>query len=112
LWGSLASCAPVAYRRFGRLANPPDPEGTPASLPHNGRGPNAFLWLRLNCSVPPGPRYLALFFISDSTFLKFAGTSKSEGSTAFEENVLSSVVISSSEPGAPDPDEACPPEAC
>src|ERR1039458_667787 len=62
--------------------------------------------------MPPGPRYLALFFISDSTFLNPAGTSKSEGSTAFEENVLISVVISSSEPGAPDPGDACPPEAC
>src|ERR1035437_9805238 len=36
--GSLASCAhprgSPATGRNGRLGNPPDPEGTPASLPH------------------------------------------------------------------------------
>ena len=32
LWGSLSSCAPVGYRRFGRVANPPQA----ASLPHTG----------------------------------------------------------------------------
>jgi hypothetical protein len=39
LWGSLASCAPVAYRRFGRVANPPQA----ASLPHTDAGPMPFL---------------------------------------------------------------------
>src|SRR5450759_1269975 len=34
LWGSLASCAPVGNRRSRRVANPPDPEGTPSILPH------------------------------------------------------------------------------
>ena len=32
--GSLASCARVGNRR---VANPPDPEGTPTSLPHERR---------------------------------------------------------------------------
>jgi hypothetical protein len=33
-WDSLASCAPVVYRRNWRVANPPNPEGTPSNLPH------------------------------------------------------------------------------
>jgi len=33
--GSLASCAPVAYRRFGRVANPPQDSILPhINLPH------------------------------------------------------------------------------
>ena len=31
LWGRLATCAPVVYRRFGRVANPPQL----TKLPHN-----------------------------------------------------------------------------
>src|ERR1035441_4950190 len=34
MWGSLASCAPVAYRRSRRVTNPPQA----ASLPHTCKG--------------------------------------------------------------------------
>jgi hypothetical protein len=34
MWGRLAACAPVVYRRSRRVSNPPDPEGTPSILPH------------------------------------------------------------------------------
>src|SRR5664279_4565941 len=41
MWGSLSNCArprgDPAYRRSWRVTNPPDPEGTPASLPHTTR---------------------------------------------------------------------------
>src|ERR1035438_9984233 len=46
LWGSLASCAPVAYRRSRRGANPPQA----ASLPHTDGGP-----MRLRCSMLTSP---------------------------------------------------------
>src|SRR5580765_3033377 len=56
------------------------------------------------------PRHISyfIFFNSESTFLNPAGTSRSEASTAFAEKLLISVVISSSDPGAPD---GCPPDA-
>src|ERR1035441_7963400 len=100
-------CAPrrfcgAAWQAARRLLT-----GTSGGLPTRRRLPACPTRTRGSGALCYWPRYL--LFLSDSTFLKFAGTSKSEGSTAFEENVLSSVVISSSEPGAPDP---CPPEAC
>src|ERR1035441_1055339 len=112
---NFLACGAVFGGRLGKLragclpalragCQPAGPRGYPCQPAPQRTRAQCLSWLRLSCSVPLGTRYLALFFISDSTFLNPAGTSKSEGSTAFEENVLSSVVISSSDP--------CPPEAC
>jgi len=53
------------YRRFGRATNPPDPEGTPANLPHNscripGSGKSMWHWALLPAVSALVP---ALFFL-------------------------------------------------
>jgi hypothetical protein len=57
--------------RTGRIANPPDPEGTPASLPHPA--PEAECWwlnadgLRRSRAVPPGSTDFSLCLEPGST---------------------------------------------